>query len=154
MKLIYVHHANRKKGNPPSQNDGITEVGLKDCEVVRELLSLVNQKEKITKIYTSQFFRCTKTVDIINENVKASVIIDNRLDEVGSVLGETWLDAQKRIKECIDEIVAKSNPTDVVVCVTSGINLGVFVAKAFNVPLSENLPMLGVPSCSPIVFEF
>ena len=27
MKIVYVHHGNRKKGNPSTQNDDLTEIG-------------------------------------------------------------------------------------------------------------------------------
>lgn len=154
MKVIYIHHANRQKGNPPSQNDGISEVGLKDLEVTKELLNMANKKQKISTIYTSQFFRCTKTAEVINTDIKAKVVVDIRLDEVGSVENETWVDAQIRLHEFLDEIVEKHDDSDTVVCVTSGINLGAFVAKSLNLKPSRNFPMYGVPSCSPIVFEY
>lgn len=154
MKVIYVHHANRQKGNPPSQNDGISEVGLKDLEVTRELLNMGNKQNKISTIYTSQFFRCTKTAEVINTDIGAKVVVDNRLDEMGSVENETWVDVQARLHEFLDEIVEKHNDDETVVCVTSGINLGAFVAKSLKIKPSRNFPMYGVPSCSPIMFEY
>ena len=54
MKIIYCHHAERDV-NPNTrrtQNDDITENGIKDAELVSELL----QKEKITAIYITNDF--------------------------------------------------------------------------------------------------
>lgn len=41
MKIIYVHHALREKGNPPTQNDNIHPLGYKDAEIVAELLKMM-----------------------------------------------------------------------------------------------------------------
>ena len=60
MKILYVHHGNRKLGNPPTQNDDLTEIGYKDCELVAELLNNKRVKDNIKAIYTSNFFRCKK----------------------------------------------------------------------------------------------
>ena len=65
MKILYVHHGNRKLGNPPTQNDDLTEIGYKDCELVAELLNNKRVKDNIKAIYTSNFFRCKKTAEII-----------------------------------------------------------------------------------------
>lgn len=154
MRVVYIHHANRQKGNPSTQDDGISEVGLKDLEVTKQLLNMANQKHKISTIYTSQFFRCTKTAEVINGDIRAKVIVDTRLDEMGSVERETWVDTQIRLHEFLDEIIEKHDDSDTIVCVTSGINLGAFVQKSLNLKASSDFPMYGVPSCSPIVFEF
>lgn len=62
MKIIYVHHAHRKMGNPPSQDDDITELGKQDAKLVGELLVLAREKgTNIKAIYTSPFKRCIKT---------------------------------------------------------------------------------------------
>lgn len=154
MKIIYVHHGNRKKGNPPTQNDDLTEIGYKDCKLVAELLNNKSVKQNVKAIYTSPFFRCSKTAEIINSNLNVKIINDDRLNEFGSFKNETWLDAQKRIINCLDDIVLNFNNEDIVICVTSGVNIGAFICKAFNINPSDNTPFLGVPSCSPIIFEF
>ena len=38
MKIIYIHHAHRQKGFPPSQNDDITQLGEQDANLVAELM--------------------------------------------------------------------------------------------------------------------
>ena len=57
MKIIYVHHGNRLKGNPSTQDDDLTELGYKDCELVAELFNNKKMKNSIKAIYTSNFFR-------------------------------------------------------------------------------------------------
>lgn len=154
MKIIYVHHGNRLKGNPPTQNDDLTKLGYKDCQLVAELFDNKNIKQNIKAIYSSSFFRCTKTAEIINTHLNVNIIKDDRLNEVGSFQNESWLDAQKRIINCLDDIIEKYNDDDIVICVTSGVNIGAFICKAFDIMPSNNTPFLGVPSCSPIAFEF
>ena len=39
MKIVYVHHGNRKIGNPPSKEDDLTEIGYRDCELVAVLFN-------------------------------------------------------------------------------------------------------------------
>ena len=54
MKIIYFHHALRAVGNPPSQDDKIQPLGLKDAETTAELLKIMSEKSKSTfkAIYT------------------------------------------------------------------------------------------------------
>ena len=154
MKIVYIHHGNRLKGNPSTQDDDLTELGYKDCELVAELLNNEKNKQNIKAIYTSSFFRCTKTAEIVNTHLDVQIIKDERLNEFGSFKNESWVECQKRIIACIDDIVKKYNDEDIVICVTSGVNIGAFICKSFNIEPSSNTPFLGVPSCSPILFEF
>ena len=154
MKIIYVHHGNRKIGNPPSQDDDLTEIGYKDCENVAELFNNNDLKKYVKAIYTSPFFRCKKTAEIINKNLNSKIIYDDRLEEFGSVKGETWLDLQSRVQDCIDDIINKYDDEDIVICVTSGVNISAFINKAYNLSPSENTPFLGVPNCCPIIFKY
>ena len=154
MKIIYIHHGNRKKGNSSTQDDDLTEIGYKDCELTAELFNNEKLKQSIKAIYTSPFFRCRKTAEIVNTNINVPIINDDRLNEFKSMDNETWVDCQNRIINCIDEIVQKYNENDSIICVTSGVNIGAFIVKAFRLTPNENVPMLGVPSCSPIVFEY
>lgn len=154
MKIIYIHHGNRKKGNPPTQDDDLTDIGYRDCELTAELFLNDKLKQSIRAIYTSPFFRCKKTAEIINKNLCVSITCDDRLNEFKSMGDETWVDCQIRIIACIDEIISKYDNSDTVICVTSGVNLGAFIAKSFGITPNENMPFLGVPSCSPIIFDF
>ena len=154
MKIIYVHHGNRLKSNPPTQDDDLTKLGYKDCELVAELFNNEKIKNSIKAIYTSNFFRCTKTAEIINTHLNLQIMQDSRLNEFGSFENETWVDCQNRIINCLDDIIEIYNEQDIVICVTSGVNIGAFICKSFNIKPSENTPFLGVPSCSPIIFEF
>ena len=152
MKVIYVHHGERLMGNPPSTNDDLTKLGYEDCELVKEFLK--RYKNKIKTIYSSVHFRCTKTAEIINQNLNVPVILDERLNEFGSIKNETWENLQKRILQFLNEVVENYENDDYVVCVTSGVNIGAFILKAFNLEPSENTPFLQIVSCSPVCFEY
>ncbi|MBE5738885.1 MAG: histidine phosphatase family protein [Clostridiales bacterium] len=154
MKIIYIHHGNRKKCNPSTQNDDLTEIGYKDCELTAELFNNDKIKKSIKAIYTSPFFRCKKTAEIVNTYMNAPIICEDRLNEYKSMGEESWVECQNRIIEFIDEIITKYDNADTILCVTSGVNIGAFVVKFFGLNSSENIPFLGVPSCSPIIFEY
>ena len=153
MKIVYIHHGNRKKGNPSTQDDDLTEIGYKDCELTSELFNNEKLKQGVKAIYTSPFFRCRKTSEIINKHIGAQIINDDRLNEFKSMGEETWVECQARIIHCLNDILEKYNDNDTIICVTSGVNLGAFIVKSFGLEPSENVPLLGVPSCSPIMFE-
>lgn len=154
MKILYVHHGNRKLGNPPTQNDDLTEIGYKDCELVAELLNNKRVKDNIKAIYTSNFFRCKKTAEIINKYLNVPIMEDSRLNEFKSIENEQWVDLQNRVSMCIDDIIQKYNNDDIVVCVTSGINIVSFINKAYNLQSSNDAPFLGITSCCPIIFDY
>ena len=156
MKVIYCHHAQRQKGNPSSQNDDITELGEQDANIVSELLKEVKNQEnfKLKAIYTSEFFRCTKTAEIINTFINIPIKIEPKLNEHNSNPNEKWIDTQKRIIEFLNELALIYEENDACICVTSGVNIVPFICKQFNISPSNNLPFIGIPSCSPIVFEY
>lgn len=153
MKIIYVHHGQRDVKGAPSHDDGLTMIGSQDCELVAKILESASFVGKIKAIYTSTFFRCKKTAEIINKRLNTKIVEDVRLNEFKSLENETWIECQKRVIECIDDIVKMHEADDVVVCVTSGVNLGAFICLAYGLEPTEKTPFLGVPSCSPIVFE-
>ena len=164
MRIIYVHHALRKMGNPPSQDDNIELLGEKDAEIVAELLKILSTKANFKAIYTSPFYRCAKTAEIINKYTQVPVFEEPRFNEFKSVFQaieggksvtktESWLDCQMRIREAIKDIVNKYDEKDTVVCVTSGVNITAFISLAFKIKPSNDLPFPMVPSCSPIGFD-
>ena len=154
MKIIFVHHAHRKKGNPKTQNDDITDIGFQDANLVAELLNIAKERDQIKAIYSSEFFRCTKTANIINKHINVPIIIDPRLNEHKSNLNETWTDTLTRTCESVKDIIKKHDDDDVVICVTSGLNISAFIALAFKTPINENTPMIRIPSCSPMIFTY
>ena len=149
MKIIYVHHGERLKGE-----DDITKLGIKDASLVAKILDKNHIKESVKAIYTSSHFRCKKTAEIINQTFGVSVVEDAGLNEFGSIEKETWLAAQMRITNCIDDIIKKYNANDAVVCVSSGVNIAPFISKAYGIAPSEKIPFFGILSCSPVVFDF
>ena len=164
MKIIYVHHALREKGNPPSQNDKIQPLGLQDAEIVAELMKMMSEYSNIKAIYTSPYFRCAKTAEIINKHINVPIYEESRFNEFNKVFDiiegnktitktESWIDCQIRIRNVIKDIVNKYDDKDTVICVTSGVNITAFISLAFKIQPSENLPFPLVPSCSPIGFD-
>lgn len=166
MKIIYVHHALRNLGNPPSQEDGILPLGVKDTENTAELLKtmLDNPKSKFKAIYTSPYYRCKKTVEIINKHMNLPIYEEPRFNEFNKVFQvlqneksitktESRLECQIRIRNAIKDIVNKYDESDTVICVTSGVNITAFISLAFKIQPSDNLPFSWVPSCSPIGFD-
>ncbi len=155
----------RDKGNPPTQDDGITELGRRDAGIVAELLQDAAKKDiKIKAIYTSNFYRCKETAKLVNKFIDVPVYEDNRLNEYGSVhkavkgqkddnAKETWIECQDRVRAAIKDIVNKYNDHDAVICVTSGVNIASFISLAYGLPSDENAPLIWVPSCSPIIFN-
>lgn len=164
MKIFYCHHALRDKGNPPSQEDGIRDLGREDASVVARLLNdSVENGFNIKAIYTSPYFRCKETARLINEMIQVPIYEDTRLNEFigvhklvkGEVCkdGETWKECQDRIIDALKDIVNSYDEKDVVICVTSGVNISAFIALAYGLKPSNDLPYPLVPSCSLIGFD-
>lgn len=166
MKIFYVHHALRQRGNPPSQDDKILPLGIEDAETTAKIFKIMSDQSKSTfrAIYTSPYYRCAKTAEIINKYTNLPIYEDSRLNEFNRVFEvledgqsviktETWTECQTRIRKAIKDIVFKYNDDDAIICVTSGVNITAFIGLAYNIPISENLPFPSVPSCSPIGFE-
>ena len=102
MKIIYVHHALRQRGNPPSQDDKIHDIGIKDAETTAELIKMLAEKNNLKAIYTSPYYRCAKTAEIINKYVQVPIYEEPRFNEFNNVFEaingddfaphtETWL---------------------------------------------------------------
>lgn len=156
MKIIFCHHAQRKRDKTAPrelwQNEGITELGEKDAALYAKMLNGCNLK--ISAIYSSPFFRCMKTAEIVNQFSNAPIIKEERFNEFGSVDGETWAECQQRIINAIKDITKKHNQDDVVLCVTSGVNLTGFICWAYGIEPSEKNLFPWLISCSPIIFDY
>lgn len=126
----------------------MTDNGIKDAELVSELLS----GEKITAIYTSNFYRCRKTAQIINRSLNVPIIEEPRFNEVGSIEGEDWKDCLERNIAALENIVNKYNDDAVILCVSSGINLSAFVCWNLEAKPHKNFPFMGATNCAPIEF--
>lgn len=164
MKIFYVHHALRNIGNPPTQNDDIKPLGIKDAKIVSKLFTEAKSKYlNIRAIYTSNYLRCLKTAEIINKKLNVPIIAEPRFNEFVGVHsavkgkenknGETWVECQNRIIAALKDIVNTYNDNDAVICVTSGVNITAFISVAYGIKPSNNLPFPLVPSCSPIGFD-
>ena len=164
MRIIYVHHALRELGNPPSQDDKIQPLGIQDAEITADLLMKLKGSSNFKAIFTSPYYRCAKTAEIINKNIKVPIYNEPRFNEFKQVfevlrgdkvvtMTETWEQCQIRIREAIKDIVFSYDDKDIVVCVTSGINIAAFIGLAFKIKPSNDTPFPMVASCSPIGFE-
>ena len=166
MLIIYVHHALRQVGNPPSQDDKIQPLGIKDAEITAEIIKTMVDKSKsnFKAIYTSPYFRCSKTAEIINKHINLPIYEEPRFNEFNNVFQtisgkeldakqETWTECQLRIRDAIKDIVYSYDDNDAVICVTSGVNITAFISLAYKIKPSEDLPFPWVQSCSPIAFD-
>ncbi|MBQ7466666.1 MAG: histidine phosphatase family protein [Clostridia bacterium] len=151
MRIIYVHHALRDGSGGLNQDNDITKLGEKDAKVQAEILSSLN-KIRYKAIYTSPYYRCKKTALILNKKLNLPIFEDERLNEFERCSKETWLDVQTRITDCLHDIVNKYEDDDVVICVTSGVNVAAFINLAYKLKPSANAPFIGVSSCSPLGF--
>lgn len=143
MRIIYCHHAERDVDPKKlrDQNDDITESGVKDAELVAEML--VNSHQKITAIYTSNFYRCKKTAHIINRQFNVPIIEEPRFNEIGSVEGEEWKEGLIRNIEAINDITNKYNDDSAILCVASAINLSAFICWNLDLKPNKDFPFIG-----------
>ena len=150
MKIIYCHHAERAvdKRKLRSQDDDITDNGFQDAQLVAEMLST----QKIDAIYTSNFYRCKKTAQIINSKIGAPIFEEERFNEVGSIEGEDWGKCLTRNIEALNNIMQKYNDDATILCVASGVNLSAFVCWNLNMKPTRDFPFMGATNCAPIVF--
>lgn len=150
MNIVYCHHAQR--AHTGSQDDDITNLGRRDAELVGEF---IKKMPNVKAIYTSPYFRCVETAKIINNSLKVPIIEEKRFNEFCSwEMKENWVDLQKRIIDAIEDIIAKYNNEDTIICVTSGVNIAGFLDWNLGLKPSENMPFLGIISCSPIIFKY
>ena len=152
MKFLYIHHGNRKIVGKPTEQDNLTTIGKKDCNLVAKLLDNKDVKAHAQAIFTAPNLRCTKTAKLINKHLKLRVFEDALLNEFDKTK-ESWADCQNRIIAFIEKTVKNYDKNDMVICITSGVNIAGFICKAFNIPASENNAFVGVPNCCPLIFE-
>lgn len=153
MKIIYMHHAERDKsslaewGSLERTFDDITENGKKQAELLAERL----KNEKISIVISSPYLRCMHTSEIINKYHNLKILKDDRFNEIQK--GEDYLSFLKRNMEAIDEIVKSYSDDDVILCVTSGINISAFICYTYNINPSNDLPYSQAIDLSPVIFN-
>ena len=150
MKIIYCHHGERAVDPRKlrSQDDDLTDNGIKDAELVSEMLAHMN----ITAIYTSNFYRCKKTAQIINRQLNVPIYEEPRFNEVGSVEGEDWKECLERNIEALNDLTVKYNDDATILCVASSVNLSAFVCWNYKLKPTKDIPFIGATTCAPIVF--
>lgn len=156
MLIYYVHHAERcKRGHLP-EDDGITNLGKQDAIDVGKLFYKMSKNKKsnykFKSIYTSSFYRCKKTAELLNRKLKLEIVEDERLNEFNSKC-ESWIELQERVRKSLYNIVCKHEENNIVICVTSGVNLVAFTSLAYRLKPSSNAPFMIVPSSSVVGFN-
>lgn len=147
MQIIYVHHADRNRNNKVDrQMQDITENGIADANLLAEKLQKVN----ITAIYTSPYLRCKHTANIVNKYQNVEIIDEPRFNEMH--LGETWREFSLRNMEAIDDIIKKHNDNDLIICVSSGVNLSAFIYYFNNINPTNDSPRMQAITTSPVLF--
>lgn len=144
MKIVYVHHAERDFDDMsvPKEEQDITEDGIKEAELLASKVHFLN----VTKIYSSEHKRCIHTSNILNKNLNLDIKIDSRFNEAKKE--ESWEEFINRNISLIDEIIKNSNEDDVVLCITSGVNLSAFVSYFTG---DKNIVCQGL-TMSPVLF--
>ena len=128
MKIIYIHHAERDHSNKdidPQEQD-ITMDGITEAEILAKKIHLLG----VTKIYSSEYIRCVHTAEILNKNLGLEIIIEKRFNEKEKT--ETWEEFLNRNKSAIQDIIDSGEKSDVVLCVSSGVNLSAFVSYFYE----------------------
>lgn len=128
MKIIYIHHAERDHSNKdidPQEQD-ITMDGITEAEILAKKIHLLG----VTKIYSSEYIRCVHTAEILNKNLGLEIIIEKRFNEKEK--SETWEEFLNRNKSAIQDIIDSGEKSDVVLCVSSGVNLSAFVSYFYE----------------------
>ena len=153
MKIIYMHHAERDKssnaewGSFERTLDDITEIGKKQAELLAERF----KNEKINAIISSPYLRCMHTAEIINKYHNIQIKQDSRFNEIQK--NEEWESLLKRNMEAIDDIVKSYSDDDVILCVTSGVNISAFICYTYNIIPTNDVPFSQACDISPVVFN-
>lgn len=153
MKIVYIHHAERDKSSDAEWGsfertfDDITEIGKKQAELLAQRL----KNEKISAIVSSPYLRCMHTAEIINKYHDLKIKEDSRFNEIQK--DEDWVSLLKRNMEAIDEIVKSHSDDEVILCVTSGVNISAFICYIYNIVPSNDVPWSQAYDISPVIFN-
>ena len=153
MKIVYIHHAERDKSSDAEWGsfertfDDITEIGKKQAELLAQRL----KNEKISAIVSSPYLRCMHTAEIINKYHNLEIKEDSRFNEIQK--DEEWISLLKRNMEAIDEIVKSHSDDEVILCVTSGVNISAFICYIYNIVPSYDVPWSQAYDISPVIFN-
>lgn len=148
MKIIYIHHAERDRynGNVPRQEQDITEDGIMEAKILAKKMEYLNP----VAIYSSPYKRCIHTAEILRGDLNIPIIEDGRFNEYE--VSETSTEFLNRNMKAIDDIVNKYDEDDVVLCITSGVNLSAFVCYFNGEKANEDSIMCQALSISPVLF--
>lgn len=149
MRIVYIHHAHRDMSKGKTQENSITDYGAKEAAILGEVLREV----KVKTIYSGDYIRYNQTVELINKYIKVPVVVDSRLNEwVGGTESKESL--KNRTHEFLKEIISKYDDEDMVLCVTSGVNLSEFVTFFYKAKPIKGFQFMQAAGICPIVFEY
>lgn len=153
MKIIYMHHAERKinqelHNQNIKQRDDITDNGIKEALLIAEQVKKI---KNIKAIYTSPYLRCRHTAEIINKFINVPIYEEERFNEKNSE--ELWQKFLEKNMEAINDIVVNYDDEDTIICVTSGVNFTAFVCYFYKIIPTNDTFWSQACSISPISFE-
>ena len=151
MKIIYMHHAERKssgRGSDPAlwQMEDLTEIGVQEAQLLAQRL----KGQKITAIVTSPYLRCRHTAQILNQHLQVPIIEDSRLNEWQPGEGRKAL--LERNMAAIDDLVRSYQPDDTIICITSGVNVTAFICNFYGIEPTDDVPVCQAADISPLIF--
>ena len=91
------------------------------------------------------------TAEIINKYHNIQIKQDSRFNEIQK--NEEWESLLKRNIEAIDDIVKSYSDDDVILCVTSGVNISAFICYTYNIIPTNDVPFSQACDISPVVFN-
>lgn len=148
MKVIYMHHAERKIDDSiDRQMHDITDRGIEEAKNIGERLK---GRSDIKAIYTSPYKRCMHTSQIMNEYLDVPIIKDSRFNEKEKT--ESWKEFLNRNISLLRELDNKYCSNDTIICMTSGVNLSAFICYFYNIKPGNKIPWSQSVSISPINF--
>lgn len=155
MRIIYMHHAERKIGKDHTypvlkQKEDITDNGIKEAELLAERFK--GNKQNIKAIYTSPYIRCRHTAEIINRYLNVPIYEDERFNEAGFNKEEKKMFLIRNMK-ALDDIVKKYDNDDNIICVTSGVNFTAFVCYFYDIVPTNDTPYSQAFNISPVNFR-
>jgi len=151
MKVIYLHHAERNFDNSISNKEQtLTEDGIEECKLLAKRFTKI--KQNVKAIYSSTSKRCKTTAELINKNLQAPIFDEPRFNEFFE--SENKKDFLNRNINALKEIIEKYVNDDMVICVTSGVNITAFICYEFNIEPTETISFIQAIACNPTVFTF
>lgn len=149
MEIIYVHHAEREINFNANQDDGLTVNGVAECELYAQK---IKNEKRIAAIYSSPYNRCKKTSELINKYINKPIYYDERFNEFKNGAESVSAFLSRNI-EALKEIKSKYSENDIILVVTSGVNIMAFICMQYNIKPSDDITFVQAKAISPVGFN-